>query len=478
MYLYTIPEIFMEKTMKPIKSLLQSKLNIIILIIIASISLITVYFNIKQHVFSLKILFLEMASIASILFLLYAMTWKTNNKMNLLLFIFSVTFSIYTLELALFLFFPFADNATLAISNIANIAKNQGIKDFDARTKIQVVQDIRKKGINAYPSIHPDMLFDPEKIMWDCQDIFPLAGISNTHTVFCNESGKYITYQSDEHGFNNKQGLYKSSTKIDIALIGDSFTQGSCIMPEHNFSGNLMKHSFNVLNFGNGGSGPLFEYAIFKEYVTVIKPKVVLWFYYQNDMDDLLKEQRVPILAKYYTEDQFSQKLLSKQNTIDSALKTYIDKKISQYKGSTGINAESIFKLWELRSRMGLLCKQDSFEKKTSHELEKIFSNIMSKTQQAISTWDGHFVFIYLPGHYAFSSNNKNHHNMIMNIINRLGIGYIDIFDFLSDHPDPLSLFPFRLPLHYNEEGYRLISDEIVRYLKTHFFSNKRDNPD
>ena len=33
--------------------------------------------------------------------------------------------------------------------------------------------------------------------------IFPLSGISNTKTIYCNENGYYSIYQSDRYGFNN-----------------------------------------------------------------------------------------------------------------------------------------------------------------------------------------------------------------------------------------------------------------------------------
>ena len=35
-----------------------------------------------------------------------------------------------------------------------------------------------------------------------------------------------------------------------------------------------------------------------------------------------------------------------------------------------------------------------------------------------------------------------------------------------DDHPDPLSLFPFRLFGHYKEAGYKLVADTVLESLE------------
>ena len=55
-------------------------------------------------------------------------------------------------------------------------------------------------------------------------ELQPLGGIARVLTVHCNESGSWVTFQSDEHGFRNPLGLWQSGT-LDIAAVGDSFTE-------------------------------------------------------------------------------------------------------------------------------------------------------------------------------------------------------------------------------------------------------------
>ena len=61
----------------------------------------------------------------------------------------------------------------------------------------------------------------------------------------------------------------------------------------------------------------------------------------------------------------------------------------------------------------------------------------------------------------------------VLGTVTELGIPIIDIQrEVLDLHPDPLSLFPFRIPGHYNAEGYRLVAEAIVKQLDAgHYIS-------
>jgi hypothetical protein len=54
-----------------------------------------------------------------------------------------------------------------------------------------------------------------------------------------------------------------------------------------------------------------------------------------------------------------------------------------------------------------------------------------------------------------------------MSTATELNIPIIDIRSKVFDaHPDPLSLFPFRISGHYNAEGYRLVAEAIGKRLE------------
>ena len=68
-------------------------------------------------------------------------------------------------------------------------------------------------------TVHPSYYINRET------DIFPLSGISNSKTIYCNENGYFSIYQSDRYGFNNPDEEWDSN-EIEYLLVGDSMTHG------------------------------------------------------------------------------------------------------------------------------------------------------------------------------------------------------------------------------------------------------------
>ena len=96
-----------------------------------------------------------------------------------------------------------------------------------------------------------------------------------------------------------------------------------------------------------------------------------------------------------------------------------------------------------------------------------------------VSEWDGEMYFVYLPSFYSQTSPaNANHYlfeerdrKIVMQTATELDIPIIDIHnEVFKTHPDPLSLFPFRLHGHYNAEGYRLVAEAIVKQLDADYY--------
>src|SRR5262249_30125959 len=88
-----------------------------------------------------------------------------------------------------------ATYATASISALrapppAAAAEKRGVR-FDTRTTAEVLRDLRREGVDAYPSIHPALLFDPggRGALPEIKGTptLPLGGISNKTIVFCNE---------------------------------------------------------------------------------------------------------------------------------------------------------------------------------------------------------------------------------------------------------------------------------------------------
>ena len=82
----------------------------------------------------------------------------------------------------------------------------------------------------------PSQLYDFNK------KIYPLAGISYSKTINCNENGNYSFLNSDRFGFNNPDDEWDKSEKL-ITVIGDSYGMGSCVDRPYDISSQLRKKS-------------------------------------------------------------------------------------------------------------------------------------------------------------------------------------------------------------------------------------------
>ena len=223
-----------------------------------------------------------------------ALRLESHVKVKLLIVLVSTTLSIYLAELGLTIIPPSPDRLVTEMDSNTD----------DPRDKFTVLTEIREQGRNAYPSLIPDQYL-PEFDL-DQQELFPLGGISNSTTVFCNENGYWSIYESDEHGFNNPSGLYTAGG-TDIAIIGDSFAEGACVKPNETIAAVLRQLGYRTLSFGKGGNGPLVELASLAEYARPIQPEIVLWLYCEtNDLTWLEIEEQWDFLTPYLTVEQYS----------------------------------------------------------------------------------------------------------------------------------------------------------------------------
>ena len=388
----------------------------------------------------------------------------------------------------------------------------------DAKTKLLILKKLNDSGIKAYPDVGPTDHLTSNGLRTAEGKIYPLGGISNITTVIRKESHYHPIIKTDEHGFNNPKGLY-TKNKVDIVLIGDSFAKGYAVHPSETISAVLQESGFSAINFGMGGNGPLIELASLKEYAEPLKPKIVLWLYYPNDLFDLEKEMQSSFLKKYLNEDDFSQSLISRQIEIDSVLK----KKLSLLCGIVTICdviddvklAESnveiknliqeeadellalrrkilkelerekianyrvirIFKLRNIRKKIALMPLVDTKENlnflNLSSTTKPIFKDVLQKSKQIVSKWGGGMYFVYLtPFSRYLTGNEEPNREFVMRTVAKLEIPIIDIHK-ETFALDPLSLFPSgmksqfnRSDVHYNAEGYQLVAKAIGNKLK------------
>lgn len=384
---------------------------------------------------------------------------KLNNnlKVNIAMLIFTLAFTVYGFSIYLEYRPPEKEL----------IAKKLGVP-YDKRTTIEVLRDLRNSGVDASPNIFPFFFIKSNGLKSKEGNIYPLGTISNSITVLHNEAGYYPIIETDEHGFNNPKELYKENN-VDIVLTGDSWTEGYSVPSNENISGILRQSGFKVINLGKAGNSSLIELAALKEYAEPLKPKIVLWLYYSNDLIDLRDELKSSLLKKYLYEDNYSQSLISRQKEINAVLRNYTKHKWEEEEERERKNKIQsiidILKLSEIRKMINLV-STPILQPPSPPKL--IFKSILQKANQMVTSWGGKMYFVYITDYIRYSTGKEHtYRNFVMQTAKNLNIPVIDIHKEVFElHPDPLSLFPLRVNHHYNAYGYRKVSESIKKKLE------------
>ena len=384
-------------------------------------------------------------SIILTLISLYSFFLNEKLKFNIFILLFSVTITVYVIELSLISF----EKKITNLDDKKKLFSNLEL-EFDDRSKIQVYKDLKKIDKDYVITV------SPQNYLKKKTELFPLSGISNSPTIFCNENGYYSVYTSDRYGFNNLDEIWDFEN-IEYLIVGDSFAQGACVNRPDDFSSILKKLSNkNVLNIGYSGHGPIREYASLKEYMDLKKIKNVIWLFYSNDINDLKHEYNNVILRNYIEDYNFKQNLYLKQNLINQLVKNEILTSEKNFKKMKIFDLENYIKLSNLRKKIQF--KKD--------ENNKNFKKIIKLANKFSKEKNANFYFVYLPSFEEIKFNGDSQiYLSTKSLINQLEIPFIDIYKFLKRDKNNLDFFPLKMQGHYNEYGYRVIGKEIYNEL-------------
>ena len=351
---------------------------------------------------------------------------------NLFIFVISSLITIFTLEACLI----FLKKKNSKQKNY--ISKYEFVKNYENKHKK-----------NIFPASHPDFNITNNQFI-------PLGDISYTEIALCNESGDWSLFKSDRYGFNNNDELWDNKNKI--LLVGDSYVQGACVNSEEKISSQIMKKSnFKVISLANSKTGPISQLGFLLEYTELIKPKKIIWFYYEgNDFEDL-KFEKKNLIAHNYLDNQI-QNLKDKQYEVDYILK----QKILNYQKNQTSELELFIKLSRVKNFLYTLY---SIFRPYSEEDLNIYKKIVTKFKKTASLYNSELYLVYIPSFYRYSMpkifKNKYNKEKILQIINSEDIKFLDLSDFFN-FKNYKSFFPHGQFGHFNSKGYSLIADEII----------------
>lgn len=126
-----------------------------------------------------------------------------------------------------------------------------------------------------------------------------------------------IDLQYDNHGFRNDHDIEQAG----VVVIGDSFVEG-ILVPQANLVSSRLSQllQVEVANLGQGGYGPQQELATLRRYGMRLRPKLVLWFFFEGN--DLLDVPRYEHFVRNWESIARERNSWSRRSFVGSALLT------------------------------------------------------------------------------------------------------------------------------------------------------------
>lgn len=309
------------------------------------------------------------------------------------------------------------------------------------------------------------IIYPNQNLKFIDNNYFSLGGISNRITILCSEEKRWSIYLSDRFGFRNNDNIWDEEI-IDYLLIGDSFTQGACVENENTISQKLaqkLNNNKHIINLGYGGTGPLYQLALLREYFPEQKVDKVLWFFFEgNDLYDLKNELKSEKLIKYLNKNEFNQELKFKQGLVDTRLNDHFLESIKPNLQEKKII--NIIKLLELRNFVKSLFNKS----KTYNFNYKEYKKILIKAKKFVEINNTEIILVYLPIHTRFYGNDKNLDNIYDNIKKMskdLNIKFIDTVKNFEKIKEPNIYYAEKSNKHFNVIGYDYLSKIILKDL-------------
>lgn len=355
---------------------------------------------------------------------------------------------------------------------------------LDDRDKLQVLQDLRRQGIDAYPVMRAKNMLLPDAqgqlnpvLSIDGRPLLPMASIPGTTVVSCNETGQWLVYEADRHGFNNPDAVWDVRQPA-IGILGDSFAHGSCVPSKDNMAALLRRRFGATVNLGVSGFGPLQELAALSEYLKPLRPPVVLWMFFEgNDLtEDLPMEIHAPLLQQYLADEGLTQNLIGQRAAMADSMRRYLDRDLIAAMNRVDSPYENLVRnlsLDRVRETVGLGPVQIGYNLGSMDEELGLFATVLHKARDRVGGWGGKLYIVYLPesgrymARFSESAVRRAIHDGVASIAEREQVEMIDLAPVFAQDPAPETLYAYP-GAHYSVKGYKVAAEAIARVLEVH----------
>ncbi len=303
-------------------------------------------------------------------------------------------------------------------------------------------------------------------------EIIPISTISNKDIYLCNESGNPVNFFSDKFGFRNNNSVYSDNTE-KIIFIGDSFIIGFC-HNDNDIIANIVDEALDnkrVLNLSHGGTGPLIQSAIIREYTQSVNFNEIYWFLFTGNDFVNMEQEFSNVYLKKYVDQNYSQNLNIRQNNVDKIylqikdrLYGYIkpdDDFVQRYKKKK-INVKNLFALSEIKK---ILIKRSS-NRINKDIIDKYLKLIIDTKINHLK--DKKLNIIILPEERTFKLKNfESYYRLkyIKKVLRKNNINVLDLSKKYENKYKFLDLYYSRYT-HYNKNAQLIIAQDLINFIK------------
>jgi len=211
----------------------------------------------------------------------------------------------------------------------------------------------------------------------------------------------------------------------------------------------------------------------------------VLWFFFENDIEDIAYERRDAVLMNYVRDDTFTQNLRTKQADIDRLVTGFLAERERNARqraadeGRIATQARTFIALSRIHTlfgetRLNLFAEPDAMV--LTDEAWTLFDQTLAKADAAVRAWGGRIHFVYLPTLRRFGTPIgvrldfravlpkayvDQLHARVLDIARKHRFPITDLTDTFERHPNARREL-FSPVFHYSPEGNRLVADAVL----------------
>jgi hypothetical protein len=298
-------------------------------------------------------------------------------------------------------------------------------------------------------------------------------------TSICNsiKDGKRFYIKTNNEGFIDDDFEYNQED-YNIFLIGDSYA--ACLEADYNncthqkLEKDLKKvygSKINIMNFGVSSYGGLAELAVLKHYKDLYKPKMIILYFYTND----ISENR-DYLNKVYIKTK-SQKIIRKitpktllfffTNGKNLLEKVFINSAL--YRDLTGLETQAIQghqvyakeynDEWQDLLKIELDVLNETYQIVLEENITLLHVAVTAQEQVYEERWMK--AFETYPSLKIEDYDSSKPNNIIMNYAKENGIHHLDLLPLFKENPKRLHWEEG----HWNDEGQLFAAEKIKEYI-------------